>query len=483
MDILFVFKSENFLVPIGLCSISAVAKQAGWNSHLCEMNSMDLLETIEKIRPAVIAYSSSTGEAKHYLAANEAIKKRFPEIFTIMGGPHPTFFPEVLEKGSLDAICMGEGDEAFEELLSVIALKGDVNKIANIKTHKNGDTFRLRPLTKNLDSLPFPDFSLLYDNTGMGKYPLKSIMTSRGCPYECTYCFNTSWREMYKGLGPSVRRHSVDYVIRQIKLVQSRWPLSFVKFYDDIFTYRADDWLKEFCERYPKEIGLPFFILTRADLLTEDMVRILKSAGCHTISMSIEAGNPEVRKDLLKRDMTNEQIIHAHDLCTKYGIHTFTNCIIGLPGTSLKEDMESIDLCLRCKVTWGEFLIFHPFPATELGRRTVNMGYYEENYDKMHTSYQHSSPLNCFTAKEKKEQMNIAVLGAVVLVFPWLNWLFRKVLIKLPYNPVYPFVYYLTKMYILRTKIYVTKTTRWESIKIFARSLKQEWFRHMNKKG
>jgi radical SAM superfamily enzyme YgiQ (UPF0313 family) len=483
MKILFIFKSENFLAPIGLCTISAFALKEGHKTYLCEMNSQDPLRCITELKPDVVAYSSSTGEAKHYLRLNRLIKERFPSVFTLMGGPHPTFFPEVIYEGSLDAVCVGEGEGAFIDLLGALSNKQSLESIPNIVTKNNKDKFSVRHLVEDLDILPFPDYALIYDNTPIGKYPLKSIITSRGCPYNCTYCFNSAWRKIYTERGKLVRRHSVDYVIDEIRCVKDRWPLSCVKFYDDIFAYSADDWLEGFSKKYKRYINLPFFILTRADLLTEDMVRLLKSAGCRTISMSIEAGNADIRNKVLRRNMSDGQIIDAHRLCDKYGIYTFTNCIIGLPGTTVDNDIESIDLAIRAKVTWAEFLIFYPYPKTELGQRAVEMGLYKPDYEKMHTSYQYSSLLNCFTKKQKNVQMNLSVLGAVAIALPRFRNLIVRYLIYMPHNPFFTSVYYLIKMYIFRKKIYITKTNFSRSLSIFFRSLKQEWFRHENKNG
>lgn len=483
MKVLFLLKNENFLAPLGLCVISAAVRKGGHDVYLCELNSQDPFNCIEKIQPDVIAYSSSTGEAKHYLRLNRLIKNRFPRIFTIMGGPHPTFYPQLIQDNNLDAICVGEGEEAFIDLLRALSMKESLDCIPNIVTPNSTGKVTVRNLIDDLDSLPFPDYDLIYNNTSLGQYPLKSIITSRGCPYNCTYCFNSVWREIYRGKGRVVRRHSVDYVINEIKYVKERWPLSFVKFYDDIFVYQTDEWLERFSLKYKKHINLPFFILTRADILTEQIVRLLKEAGCHTISMSIEAGNEKVRNEVLKRGMTNQQIIDAHRLCDKYGIYTFTNCIIGLPDTNIKHDIDSIDLSIECRAAWAEFLIFHPYPGTELGKMSINKGYYDQNFENMHTSYQYNSPLTCFSKKDKNILMNISVLGAAAVVLPWLRNIIIRFLIFLPNNFSFIFMYYVMKMYILRKKIYVTKTTFLRSIVIFIKSLKQEWFKHQNQKG
>jgi len=477
MKILFVFKSENFLVPIGLCAISEVARHEGHEVYLSEMNSEDPLEHIAQLKPDVVAYSSSTGEAKHYIRLNQRLKERFPHVFTIMGGPHPTFYPDMIHETTLDAICIGEGEEVFADVLRSLSSGNTVSGIPNIFT-KTDTSFTVRNLVEDLDSLPFPDYSLLYDNTEMGEYPLKSFMASRGCPYNCTYCFNTAWRKIYSGRGKVVRRHSVDYVIEDIRKVKERWPLSNIKFQDDIFTYRADDWLEEFSRKYKQHIGLPLFILTRCDLLTEDMVKILKHAGCRTISMSIEAGNPKIRSEILKRRMSDEQIIAAHRLCEKYGISTFTNCILGLPETTIADDIQSLDLCLKSRVTWAEFPIFYPFPKTELGDQAINLGMYTPDYDKMHTSCMSVSLLNCFSDKEKKVQLNMGMLASVAVVLPWLRNLIVNHLTYWPPNKLFTFAYWLAKNYTLRRRIYVTMTTRRESFRIYMRSLRQELFRH-----
>lgn len=477
MKILFIFKNESFMVPIGLCAISAVARQEGYEVYLSEMNSEEPLERIAKLKPDVVAYSSASGEAKHYIRLNQRLKERFPDVFTIMGGPHPTFYPELVRETTLDAICVGEGEEAFADVLRSLSSGNTVSGIPNIFAQTDA-SFTVRNLVEDLDSLPFPDYSLLYNSTEMGKYPLKSFMASRGCPYNCTYCFNSAWRKIYSGHGKVVRQHSIDYVIEDIQKVKERWPLSNVKFQDDVFTFRADDWLEEFSRKYKQHIGLPFFINTRCDLLTEDMVKLLKYAGCHTVSMSIESGNPQIRSEMLKRRMSDDQIITTHQLCEKYGIYTYTNCILGLPGTTIAEDIQSLDLCLKSGVTWAEFPIFYPYPGTELGDRAINLGMYTPDYDKMHTSCLSVSPLNCFTEKEKNIQRNLGILASVAVVLPWLrNPIINHFIYWRP-NRLFTLAYWLVKSYIVRRKLYVTKTTWWESFRIYMRSLKQEIFRH-----
>lgn len=470
------------MVPRGASIISAIARQKGHETSLSDMNSEDPLERIATLKPEIVAYSSLSGESKYYITLNAVIKDKFPNLFTIMGGPHATFYSDVIHSSTLDAICIGEGEYAFADVLDKLSAGKSVEGIPNIST-RNGATFTMRDAVADLDSLPFPDYGLFYENIpAMGKSPLKSIMISRGCPYKCSYCFNARWCEIYQGHGKMMRRHSVEYVIEDIERVREKWPLSCVKFYDDIFTFRADDWLEEFYRKYKERIGLPFFILTRYDLLTEDMVRLLREAGCRTISMSIEAGNPQARNDLLKRKMSDKQIIKASHLCDRYDIYTFTNAILALPNSTLKDDIRSVDLAIEAKSTWAEFSPFYPYPGTELGDYAIKMGLYQPDYAHMHTSYQNCSLLNCFSDKEKRAHTNLTVLGPVAVVFPKLRNLIINHLIYWPCNRAFILMYWAAKNYTLRRKIYYTKTTFWQSMRIYARSLKQELFRHTEEK-
>ena len=222
MKILFLVQTVDYIDSIGMMLISALAKVKTHTTYLGILSRDNILDKIKHIKPDVIAYSGSTGEHKYYLEANKIIKSRFPNLFTIMGGPHVTYYPETLQDSTLDAVCIGEGDEAFPELLTKLDRSDDINTVRNVVTHHGGNT-DLRPLCQNLDSLPFPDRELFYETTEMRDWPLKSFMASRGCPYSCTYCFNHVFRKLYRGKGNIIRRHSVDYVIEEIRRVKSKY--------------------------------------------------------------------------------------------------------------------------------------------------------------------------------------------------------------------------------------------------------------------
>lgn len=478
MNILFVVKTVDFIDPLGMMGLSALARRDGHTTALAILDREDVLGRIGRERPDVVAYSASTGEHKYYVQLNAELKRRFPAVTTIMGGPHPTFYPEVVREGALDAVCVGEGDEAFPEFLSAVQAGRPFSGLANIATVEAPNP-ELRPLFQDLDRLPFPDRELYYRGTEMAQFPLKSFMTSRGCPYPCTYCFNHAFREMYRGKGQVLRRRSVDHVIGEIVEVRRRYPLECVKFYDDIFVYKVDGWMEEFASRYRREIGLPFHCLTRADLVTEEVVRALKEAGCHSVSMSIEAGNDRLRNDLLKRRMTREQIVSAFHLFHRHGISTFSNNILGLPGSRIEHDIETLDLNIQCKVTFAEFPIFHPYPRTELGDYCVDRGMFDQHYEQLHISYQSESPLSCFTQEEKNTQRNLSELGLLAIWFPGLRNLIVNHLIRWPHNKAFFLAYFLAKAYLVSRKIYPFRIRLASALRLFAKSLALERFKHL----
>lgn len=481
MKILFVRQNVDWIEPVGFMIIIALAKARGHTAQLGILSRENVLEKVERFKPDMIAYSATTGEHKYYFKFNRAVKARYKDIFTIMGGAHTTFFPECLEESSLDAVCVGEGDEAFPELLDALENGKDIHNIKNIVV-RGGSNNGIRNLFQDLDSLPVADREIIYENTEMKDFPLKSFITSRGCPYPCTYCFNHVFEKIYSGKGKRIRRHSVDYVLNEILEVKKKYPLGCIKFYDDIFVSSVDEWFQEFVRRYKKEVNLPFNCQTRANLVTEDMVKLLKEAGCYSACMSIEAGDPELRNKLLRRNMSNDEITKAFDLFYKYGINTFTNSILGLPYSTVENDIESVDLSLRCRVSFGEFPIFHPYPKTELGNFCVEKGLFDANYDNLHMSYQNISPLNCFTERQKGIQKNISELGVLLIWFPFLRNFVLKYLIYLPHNRLFFYTYYISKVYLVNTKIYPLRLKIRDIWKFFVKSLNLETFKHTDER-
>ena len=481
MKILFVIKDLEYIDPMGIMLLSALAKEKGHATAVSVLAEGGLEEKLSAYRPDIVAYSAKTGEHKYYIAANDTVKAADKNIFTVIGGPHATFFPEIIEKHPFDALCVGEGDDAWPELLDAIEKKAPIDSIPNIVTRKNykkGVPPLIRNRRRDLDDLPFLDRDLFYSTTRLGRFPMRSFMAGRGCPYKCTYCFNHRYNLLYKGKGTLVARMSVGRLIAELKELKKNYDTQFIKFYDDIFVLKDDSWLDEFSERYPREVGVSFHCLMRANLLTEPILLKLKKAGLKTLSMSIESGNDRIRNEVLKRNMSRETMTAAFDLCHRHGIPTFSNTIFAIPGTTLEDDIESLDMNLRCRVTLGEFPLFFPYPGTELARYAIERGDFDGDFDNLHMSYQSASPLKCFSEREKLQQRNLSLLATVCLWKPSLRNLIVNSLIKLPLTKVYFLAYYLVKAYLVKTRIYPMKFSFLNTIKGIYESFTLEKFKH-----
>ena len=371
MRVLFVEKQIDY-EPQGVMQLSSVLKEAGHETGLAIASQEDPVKVAHEFQPDIVAYSVMTGSQRFYLDLNLQIRESMKDrdVFSIFGGPHPTFFPEMLEERGVDGVCVGEGEGPLVDLANALGNGGLKPDIPNWWFKIEDEIVRnpVRPLVQDLGTLPHPDRELVY---GKHEYScnatVKYFMGSRGCPYQCTYCFNHAYYQIYKKEKRGNQR-PVDQIIDEVNWVRSKWPLENVVFIDDLFII-FDDWLEEFADKWPKEVGLPFFCNVRADLLVRwpHKVDLLSRAGVGTVSMGIEAANDEMRNNILKRHMSRDQIIQAGHLLRDADIHVTATNILGLPGSRLEDDLDTMRLNAEARISFAHAFLFQPYPGTELG--------------------------------------------------------------------------------------------------------------------
>lgn len=442
MKIAFIIKKLSISDPLGIQYLSAALKKAGHQTYLICSAKENLFEKLKDIKPDIVAYSITTGTHQEMILLNNKIKKNFG-IYSIFGGPHPTFYPEIIKEESIDAICIGEGEEAFVEFVNKLEAGKSVDKIKNFWIKKKGKIIKnhLRNLNENLNDLQFPDRELIYrKDPFLKEIKIKRFMASRGCPFKCTYCFNRHYNELYKNKGRVVRHRSVSNVIKEIKEVRDRYPLETVKFIDDTFNIDKE-WLKEFCEEYKREINLPFICNIRSDLLTAEMVHQLKEANCIIVYMGIETGDEKIRKEILERNMGNEQILNACRMLRKKKIKIVSQNMLGLPGETLENSFESILFNSKCKVDFPGFSIFQPYPKTVLADYAIAHGFFDNNFENSNPDYLHKTILK-MKSEEKNKLENLNNFSTLLAMLPILYPLIY-VLIKFPKNKIYNLVHFL----------------------------------------
>ena len=375
MKILFGMRDDGDMTePMNIMLLSALAKGLGHKTALWVMERDDPRETISRERPDLVAFSCITGSHGYYIEGGKRVKEIDSGIKTVFGGPHLTFFPgEIFKHQSIDMMCVGEGDDAWPELLRALENNEPPEDIPNMVTRNNAqavleisspgfvqikgttrqnggselfDQYALsrgciRPRKTDLDSLPFMDRGLIYDNTEFKYRYKRTMMASRGCPFRCTYCFERQSHLLYKGLGKIRRWYSVDRFLDELEFIKRNWDTRFFKFYDDIFPPlpcpEEIAWHEEFCSKYPERIGLPFHILTRCDMVTAmerkgvNLIQDWKGAGLASVTMSIESGNSFIRDHIMVRDMGTQDIVEAFKMAYNAGVPTFPNTIVGVP--------------------------------------------------------------------------------------------------------------------------------------------------------
>ena len=454
MRVLFVSQEISY-EPHGIMSLSAVLKQAGHDVALTVANVEDPVARAVAFQPDILGYSVLTGSQRGYFNLNLRIRQALdplreaagkPPVFSVFGGPHPTFFPEMINEPGVDGVCIGEGEGAMVDLADALASRnGSFNTdIPNWWFNVDGEIIKNppRPLIHELSALPHPDRDLIYDAQPYhGQSKIKYFMTSRGCPYACTYCFNHAYYQLYKREKRGHQR-DVDDLIAEVNAVRSRWPLELVVFIDDLMIV-YNDWLEEFAEKWSSQVGLPFFCNVRADLVVRDprKVELLKKAGVATVSMGIEAANDRIRIDLLKRRMTKEDIITCGRMFRAAGIHIQATNILGIPTSTLENDLETMRLNSAARVSYAHGWLFQPYPGTELGQFT------EENHlmagtldDIGEVAWDHS--ILVFPSEDDRRQReHLQRLFALGVEFPRLEGLILR-LIKLPHNKLVDTVFW-----------------------------------------
>ncbi len=429
MRILFI-QNNGIQESIGVANLSGTLKAGGHQTGLLLVShTPELVAAIRQYDPGLIAFSALTG-VHHSIEQLAVTIKQQLNIPIIVGGPHPTYSPEMIERPGIDIICRGEGELAMLELADAMDRAKDVTGIRNLSVKTRIGTIHrndLRPPVP-LDELPFPDRELYYKYGFLRDMPMKRFISSMGCPYPCTFCHEPVIREMYRKGTKSdyLRRKSVPRAVAEIKYIADRYPLSHVHFSDDLFFIRNSyAWLEEFADLYPKVVNIPFNCNIRYDSVNQHAADLLERARCYGAAVGLESGNEQIREVVIKKRSKNENIVEGARLLREKRIKVLTTNMIGLPGETLDNAMETVELNMRLKsdyVRANTFLLFPGLPLVEYSRK---MGYIDKDFD-IDKQVAESQEITLKTPYAK-EFRNIASLFWLMVKCPpsWLPFLKR----------------------------------------------------------
>ena len=457
MKILFVWPNKDSFgfKPIGLSLLSGIAREAGFEPRLFDTTGIEFgfidnttsgesakifkpvdfsphdmkkkkadagalfKETLSEYKPDVLAFCVLSDEYLIAAKLSQIAKNAFPDLPVIWGNKYPTLNPQkVLDEFCADFVCVGEGLEAFREFLEAFKIGRDLYRIPNIWAKKDGSVIknRIRPLKRNLDDLPYVDWTI-YDKRHFLKpfdgnvYVAGDHMLNWGCPYHCTYCINHFYHGLYENKY-MMRRYSIKRIIDEIKHLTKAYGLKFFKFHDEDFLMRPLDNLRELSQAYKDEVNIPFVIETNPKSVTREKAKLLKEMNCASASIAIETGDPKLRRDLLKRVDSEDDVVTAFHLFKEFGIRTVSFNMFGIPFESRQTYEETVHINRKADVQYPNMGFFYPFEGTELRDISIREGFFDPN-DKAKTVYQRNAPaLHFGNLSEQKliEMRNVFVL-------------------------------------------------------------------------
>jgi radical SAM superfamily enzyme YgiQ (UPF0313 family) len=385
------WKKVGSCVPsIGLAYIAAVLEHEDIKVEIldCNAEKNSLKKLPEKLsqynNQEFIGITATTSIVENAIKTAEICKKKIPKSKIVMGGVHPTVLPnEVLSNKYVDFVVRGEGEYTMLELVKGKKLK----EILGLSYKQNGEIIHnsFRPLIKDLDKILFPAYHLLPMDKyfpAVGSYkrlPAMSTLATRGCPGRCTFC--------YRMFGNKARTRSARNIINEIKLLINNYGIKEICFYDDVFTLFKKN-VKEFCSIIIDEkIDITWSCFSRVDFVDEEMLSVMKKAGCHQIMYGIESGDEQILNGINKKTPF-EKIEKAIFLTKKVGIDTRGAFMLGNPGETEETMKKTIDFAIKLDLDLSIFNITTPYPGTEMYYWAKENGYLNtEDWSKYDLSY------------------------------------------------------------------------------------------------
>jgi anaerobic magnesium-protoporphyrin IX monomethyl ester cyclase len=360
----------------------------------------EFLKSIDQANPKIIGFSCMTPHIKNGAFLARIVKSHFPEILTVVGGVHGSAIPEqtLHEFPEFDVVVMGEGEQTLVELYGRLTDNTPMDQVSGIAWRTEKGNIRVnqrRPMIQNLDSIPFPDRTLInienYRKSHVSRghsrktKRIAEITCSRGCPYNCIFCASKVVHSR------TVRFRSPQNIIAEIDSLVTRYHIEHFSFLDDTFTLRKDI-LGPVCQ-YMGKRNVSFDAYTRVNDIDEEKMDMMISGGCRKISFGIESGSPRVLK-LIRKGITVPQIENAFAIARKAGLHTIeATFMIGChPDETLQDMALTRDLIFRLKPDIMAVNISIPYPGTELNRILKERGILKiEDWDEFVLFFSHPS--------------------------------------------------------------------------------------------
>ena len=361
-------------IPHGLAILANIIREKlGVTANFLDINAhrYDDAQVVRKLKDQkfdVVLTGGLIPVYRRLIRYAEMIKDVNPEAVIIAGGSAAMSVPELLLRNSkVDAVCAGEGEGAVVELLKGLIDHG-LADLTHIKGFyfKRGQEIIFSGYCEKLDDLDTQSALPAYDLLPMDIYLANPVVgfgrdidfiSSRGCPFNCTFCYQP-WGRRFRG-------HSIDFILAGLKYLKGKYQINFVSFQDDEFMGRPKR-VYEFCEKVQDAVpGLLWSCTGRVNFVDDDIVAAMRGAGCVSISYGFESGSPRMLKSM-RKGATIEQMENAIHINRKFGLMLPVSFIIGMPGEDDESCRETVDFCVRNSLPLKAMMFATPYPGTEL---------------------------------------------------------------------------------------------------------------------
>lgn len=380
--------------PLGLAYLAAVLEKEKIpvkiiDTPILGYSQKEIIKEAKKIEPTIIGFGGVTQEFPANLKTASNLKKHLQDCLIFIGGSHVSATPkQTIRHKCFDIAILGEAEKTIVDLIKTLAQGKNLKKVKGIAFRKGRKIIITppRPFIKNLDTIPFPSHHLLpplrkYSPTpGSHKnFPMGTIITSRGCPFQCTFCSRSVF-------GNQVRFRSPKNVVDEIEVLVKDYGAREMRFWDDTLNFKPERLIEICKEILKRKLKFTWSCLCRVNFVTLRMLRWMKKAGCWQISYGLESGNQEIL-NRVKKGITLPMVRQAVAKTKKAGIEIKGFFMIGLPGETEETIQQTIDFAKELDIDIAAFSITIPFPGTEIWAEAIRNGEFRATSFENYTPY------------------------------------------------------------------------------------------------
>jgi len=428
--------------PLGLAYLASVLRKEHKvkiiDSATLNYTLEDLRRELKSFNPDIVGITSVTPSIYKAYAVAKVAKEVREDCTVVIGGPHVTFLPKetLKECRYIDIVVKGEGEETIKELTKAIEKNGSLEEVRGITFRKNGliRDNEPRPFIKDIDSIPFPSRDLLpmdlYQFNGV-KYT--TVLTSRGCPFGCSFCSSS------RLFGGYWRGRSPENVIEELKIIREDYKIRDIELMDDTFTLNRKR-AEEICDRIVKEgLDIAWSASSRVDTINRKLAEKMRRAGCWIIYLGIESGNQKIL-DSIGKKITLNQAEKAVKIVKKAGIQVLGSFILGFPEDTIQTIKQTINFAKKLSLDYAQFSILTPYPGTPIFDYAVKNGLLLTKDWSKYTVIDPVMKLKNLTARQLKLLLQKAYLSFYLrpkIIWRWIKnrqFIFMKDAIKAVLN-------------------------------------------------